>query len=251
MRLKYIVFVIMSIAICSCFQKDGKDYYDEGIVYHRTGDYKEAIEIFTEGISMNDEYANLNYLGRGMAYRKLEEFDLADQDLQKVLETEKTNSDKTNRDAYWELAWIAQGRREKDKELEFYKKALEYDPDMEPIRMTYGLVLIENGSFQEGVDVLGELINENYDHPYVFSNRALGYIKLKKYGQASKDLKKSLEMDEENPFVYKNFALLYSETNQLDLACKHINKALSLNIMDYGVRKHILEFEALKSKFCL
>jgi len=248
MRLKYIVFTIMSIIIYSCFQSDGKDCYNEGMFYYRTKDYREAIEIFTEGILMNDEHLNLNYLGRGAAYQKIEEIDLAKQDFQYILKTEKTNPDTLNRDAYWQLGWIAETKEEK---LELYEKAFKYDPRDKRLKMTYGLELIENDSVQQGVDIMDKLISENFETPYVFNNRALGLIKLKKYGQASKDLKKSLEMDSNNPFVYKNLALLYSETNQPNLACKHINKALSLDIMKYGVRKHIFEFEELKSKFCL
>jgi len=249
MRLKYVLFAaVASIIICSCFEDNGKDYYNEGMYQYKTKKYEEAIEIFTEGISLKDEYANLNYLGRGASYQKIEKFDIAKQDFLHILKTEKTNPDTLNRDAYWHLAWSVQTKEEK---LNMYKKALEYDSRDKRLKMTYGLLLIENDSVQQGVNIMDKLISENFETPYVFNNRALGLIKLKKYGQASKDLKKSLEMDKKNPFVYKNLALLYSETNQEDLACQNINKALSLDITGYGPRKHTLEFEELKSKICL
>lgn len=244
------VILLMTLVLFLCFQNNGEYYRSRGLSYYKAKNYEKAIEDFTKGISINDRHVSSNYFDRGKAYSKLEKFDLAEQDFQKVLETEKTNCSNLNRDIYWRLAWVAGARGENSKELELYNKALEYDLDNPRLRQTYALNLIENGYFREGVDILSSLVSEIDCAPYIYNNRALGYIKLGEYERASADLRKSLEIDANNPFVYRNYALLYSETERPYLACENINKALSLDIMEYGVRKHVFEFKELKYKYC-
>lgn len=250
MNFNFFFLLIMCVLLFSCQKKDGEFYYAKGNYFFNMDEFEKAIEEYSKGILLNDEFVQSNYSGRGRAYREVEKFDLAIEDIQTVLKTERSNSKKLNRNAYWDLAWIAEAKGQKFREIELYKKALKYDPKNNKLKMTYALVLIDNNEAFKGVSILDELIADQYEGSYIFNNRALGLIKLERYEEAKIDLDKSFGIDKFNPFLHRNYFYFYKDTNQLELACQSIEKALSLDVMKYGLRKHIQEFENLKADYC-
>ncbi len=250
MNYRILLIFCLSILVNSCGNKTGKEYFSLGEAKQQEGNYEASIPFFTKGIAVNDEFKFLNYYGRGSSYHKLEKYDQALEDYEEVLKTERSNPKIYNSFVYWDLAWIAEQKGERMKELQLYRKALKYDPTNKKLKMTYALNLIEVERYNDGVKILDELIEEEFQHPYLFSNRALGLIHLNRFDEATLDLEKAKEQDPDNPFVYRNYFFLYRGLGNLPLACENINKALSLDIIEYGVRKHIQDFKDLRLEYC-
>jgi tetratricopeptide (TPR) repeat protein len=246
------LIIVLNIFFCfsSCV-KNGQNYYNEGVSFSELNKFDEAIERYTKGIICEDDYKSANLLGRANSNYELGNYELALKDLNRCLLAERSNSKIVNRDTYWELASIAGATREKEKEKLFLKKALKYDPGNIELRITYALILIEQDLINEGLKIMDEIINEGYKDAFVYNNRALGLIKLEKYNIAKLDLDNSKSLDDQNPFVYRNYFLYYMGIGDKIKACKNIEKALSLDIIKYGWKKDVVEFEKLHLENCL
>lgn len=233
----------------SCAQK-GVDYYNDGLTLKNAGKYEEAIETFSKGIELVDISRSINYYGRAYCYFELKRYEEAKSDLQKSLQTEFIVNENINSDIYWLRAFIAGAEGQRDTELQFYEKAMEYAPENDGLKTTFGLVLIENGQIERAISILSEVLQDNNQDAHAYNNRAYAFILSGNTEKAKADLEASLKLDQENPILFKNFFFYYKALGDIDKACESIGTALSKNMMDYGLEKDTIELTRLKKKFC-
>lgn len=93
------------------------------------------------------------------------------------------------------LAWIYMEQGD-SRAVEIAKKAAEAAPDNADIADTYGWVLIQMGSAEDGVEVLENSMQRGKKNPTVLYHLGVGYQKLGNQAKAKKALSQALEQGE-------------------------------------------------------
>jgi len=70
------------------------------------------------------------------------------------------------------------------------------------------------GNYQQGIDLLGKVIDRAPTLPVPYINRAMAHAKLGNLKPAEDDLKRALELDPGNPVANNEYGLLYRKTGR-------------------------------------
>lgn len=241
---------ILCLITTSLKSQEGIRLYNSATQLFNEGKYLMSIDTYSHGIILNDIAKSANYLGRARCYEEIGKYAKAKRDLKSCLKMEHFNSDKINSSAYWLLALIASVEKNNKNELTYFMRAIQYDPNNDELKASFGLTLIENRKYVEALEVLTLVIQNAKNIPYAYNNRALAYISLQKYSEAKADLEISMKLDPENPFLYKNLFSYYIALGNKSKACEALEIALQKDMADYGLvtdRKQLTKF---KKKYC-
>lgn len=216
----------------------------------RQGKAEEAIKELQLGILKNDKERPAYLLAQSLCFWHLEQISKAKANLERVFETEKTNSPLINYDGYWLKGSIHEFNGEPDEEIVAYKKALSYNASHPEISVTLALALIENKKNEEGLEILNRMLAEGFEHSFIYNNKASALLNLDRLDEAKDALEKALELDAENPFVYYNYYQYYKKKGDLIKACENISIATQKNVLDYGLNNDLLFFQSIQKKEC-
>jgi len=131
------------------------DWFDKGLNFHKSGNYKEAINAYTKAIELNPQGANA-YGARGVAYDGLGNYQQAINDLNKAIQLDTA-------DAWW-----------------FY--------NVRGIIACYGL-----GNYQQAMNDFNKVIELNPQRDEGYYNVACMYSLQNRYEKACDYLKKSIQ----------------------------------------------------------
>jgi len=213
-------------------------------VYTRKKDYKKALEYIINAINIyseNTEYINT----RRRLYLKLNEPDLAKADYERILAI-----DPYFFPDYADKAKSAKEEGDIQSAIEYYKLALEFEPDnkdyinsrgwlyyelqqydsayydfdklvkLEPEYYYYyfsrAYVLDGLGRIEESIEDYTKSISFKDDYYQSYNNRGYEYYQLKKYEEAEKDYTKSIELKPDYYLHYLNRGLLYYEQEKYE-----------------------------------
>lgn len=197
--LLFLMFLISSLNSCSSHitistNKNSQYYNKMGKKAIRKGQFKEAVEHFTNAIDLNPNIKNIYYL-RGLSYLNLKEFVKAEKDFRKALDADPNNGDILNSFA---LTCLFNGKLEEA--LKYSNKSLKFD------------------EWQNGLN---------------YNTRGLIYLELNKFDKAEKDFKKAISLNNKLTMYYSNLARTYNLTNDFDDAIEVLDKAIA-NDPGYG-----------------
>jgi tetratricopeptide (TPR) repeat protein len=156
-------------------------YYNRGISYDRKGDYEEAINSFSQAIEIDPEKADF-YHNRGYAYRKVKMYTEAISDYTNAVEIGEKEiagpSDSTKGmsklvRALHNLATIKEklGGDHLGSALDYFNKAIEYDPKYSPSYNGRGLVWDRLFNFEEAIKDFSQAIYLDQHHAVYWHNR--------------------------------------------------------------------------------
>ena len=99
------------------------------------------------------------------------------------------------------------GKLEQDFEIEFYKKALEYDPENVDILVSLGDIFAKRGLVRDGLDIDKRLVRVCPNEPSFFYNLACSHSLLNELDFALEALEKAIQLG------YQNFKLIQSDSD--------------------------------------
>lgn len=179
-----------------------------GFTYFQQKEFQRANELFFQVNSIDHTYTSVYpYLAKG-----LEE----EQELEKAagIINEGIIQDKTNYQLYLIGASIELKRRNDERAEEYYKHAMELDPDNETITIQYTNFLIHQERFEETVEIIQSSLNELDADPQFYWNLAISQLELEEYEAASRAFEKSYPHFDTDPNFLKQYFLFLQEEGQ-------------------------------------
>lgn len=103
-----------------------------------------------------------------------------------------------------------------------------------------GIELIENGSYEEAIEVLDDMVNKGETAEYYYN---IGYIKTSEgdYGEAIKAFRKATQLDSLFAKAYEGMGKAYQALGQNEEAEKHLQKAADI----YMDKENVEDAEAI------
>lgn len=172
-------------------------YRQKGSALARLNRHEEAIVAYNKAILLNpSEVASL--MNRGLSKAELKKYDSAQIDMNKAAEMDTS------------IKCIAYNN------IAFFVKFAQED-------------------YEGAIDYFDKAIALMPDKGYAYNNRGYALYKLKKYKEALKDIRRSLDRDPKNSYAYRNLALVYIDQGKTTDACEALKKAKALYFTrDYG-----------------
>jgi tetratricopeptide (TPR) repeat protein len=165
-------------------------YKMRGNAYQMQKKYENAISDFTKAIEL-DQKDIASWFDRGLCYAEKKEFDKAVSDIEQAVKIDSTQAFI----AYNNIAYFVKFEQ-KD-----WKGAIEY----------FDKALAQNPTFA-----------------YAYSNRGYAKYMLGNNSDASKDIRKSIELDATNSYAFKNYALVLLAEGKRKDACTQLERAQKL-----------------------
>ena len=109
--------------------------------------------------------------------------------------------------------------------IEFYKKALETDPDNVETKSYIGFTHLTQERFNEAIIIFNELLENNPQSSYLLSNRGLARFKSGNETEGLADMKAALELPEPDAYAFRNMGIYHLEKNEKDKAITFFEKA--------------------------
>ena len=113
--------------------------------------------------------------------------------------------------------------------IEYYNKALDFNPRMTLAFHNRGLAHFANNSFGFAINDFSSALNLDPNNPVVYYNRGLAYYINNDLELAINNFNKALELDPGDIFAYYIRGDAYSEKGEYDLAIQDYSMALELN----------------------
>lgn len=165
-------------------------FYNRGLAYSRDGQYDKAIEDYTLVTSAQSESLSVNaYYYRGVAYRKQGKLDLALSDLSQVI-----RDDPQHAWAHYQRGLIYRKQKKSDLALNDYSKAIELDDTLVAAYYSRGIMRKNQRDWRAAIDDYSSAIALNPKHAEAYNNRGVAYRKLGEYDHATRDYKKAREL---------------------------------------------------------
>jgi len=182
-------------------------------------------------LQLNDRLPGA-YVSLGKLHSSVQQFDLAQQEFQRAIAIRPLDSEAVQGIA---TNYEHMGRAS-DAEAEF-KRAVALQPDNWDSINTLGRFYVRQNRFKDAIVQFRRVIELTPDNATAYSNLAGTYINLDDpavYGEAEKDLKKSIELAPSYA-AYANLGNLYMEQKRFADSAVMTRKALELNDRDYLV----------------
>jgi len=225
-----------------------------------------SLEIALQLTDKNNDKRKVNqfniYKILSAIYIRSEKIDQAEKILEKALEL--FNTAKTDPEIYFNLAFIYGKKNQQEKEIDFYKKALELNPNFTDAAVNLAVIYKKINLFDEAIKYLKPVINKDTvafqpelqlidvyiaandlenaqkiidtinpenikDNQYkseLFNKKAVISIKRKQYVEALEHLKAALKYNFWNVKVRINSGILFYEKQEFETALSEFNSAI-------------------------
>jgi tetratricopeptide (TPR) repeat protein len=152
-------------------------------------------------------------------------------------------------DAYVNAALSSSELGLKQKEEEYYKKALELDPKNPDACYNYAILLEELGRKNEAEEHYKKALELDPKNPDAYYNYAILLEELGRKNEAEEHYKKALELDPKNPDVHDNYAILLAKLGRKIEAEKYFRIAIDLDPKDARAHSNYANFLILNGRF--
>lgn len=241
-----------------------------GIMFTKNGNFKKAIDDFSEALSVKSEKLQFFdlYLERGKAYRKVGEIELSIADISMCFELQKNNTKpKILASAFSELGLSFFIKGQLEEAIDRFSKAIELDPNqalyfnyrgkantalcyfeqaeidfnqalnLDPSSLTFlhnrGLNALASGDGEEALnDIEIALQGDPENSEFIFS-KGRAYLVKKNYEQAKNLFIQSVQINK-NPEVLIELGQVLYKLNLYEEALMYTNQLLELVLDDYN-----------------
>ncbi len=152
---------------------------------------------------------------------------------------------------YHQIGNIYNSRRQHLQAMQYYRKAVELNPDDPGHRIALAEVLDSNGDFKEAESTLKNLIEQYPDNATALNNLAYMYINEdKNLDDAEKYLERALEIEPQNGAFLDSYGWLMFKKGKTEKAISYIQSAIDMigadpELFDHmgDIYRHLGEFE--------
>lgn len=214
-----------------------------GSAYSALGDWENAIDYLEEAVEVDDTVDTLFQLG--FTYFQVKEYQRANECLYKVKEMDHSYTslypylakgldeenqldkaseiieegllqDKTNYQLYLIGAEVELKRSNQVKAEQYYKLALELDPDNETISLQYTNFLLHQERYEETVEFVQKALTELDADPQLYWNLAVAQNELEEYDAARRAYDKAYPYFDTNIEFLKQYFFFLREEGQIE-----------------------------------
>lgn len=226
---KVVLFAGVVVLLTGC--GEAKKAYDKGMELAKEGKYEKSLPYFKEAIKENGEQAEY-YIGYGMALCRLNRFEAAKDEFQKVIqETDNKISKENNKQLCYGMAIAEYGLGEYDSVVEYCDKAaeIEYLDDMDcDILYTKVSALWQQGKWEKAEKVCKELIEKNKRYMDAYMVLAGIEKELGESDRAVQAYRDAIEIDKTYYDAYFKLYQQYVSAGQTDAANELLDQLVAL-----------------------
>lgn len=191
------------------------NYINLALIYTRMRNLDEGIRLLEQGLRrIPDSLVLLSRLAH--FYMRVGRFKEAFQTSQAVLKV-----DPQYLDALVISGWVKDIQGEWQESSDYFKKALEIEPENKLIRIKYAYSLGAIGRGEEAVKIYNQLKEEYPDDYRVYSDLGIVYNSLGRYEMAMENLRRAVELNP-SPETYLNYAAILERTGNLQEAIRYL-----------------------------
>ncbi len=225
------VALIAGITVLLTGCGEAKKAYDKGMELAKAGKYEKSLPYFKDAIKENGEQAEY-YIGYGMALCRLNRYELAKEEFQKVIqETDNKISKENNKQLCYGMAIADYGLGDYGSVTEYCDKALEieYLDDMDcDILYTKMSAYWQQGEWKKAEEACQELLKKN--KKYMDAYMALAGIEqnLGESDKAAQAYKDAIETDKTYYDAYFKLYQQYMAAGQTDAANELLDQLVAI-----------------------
>jgi len=217
----------MELGKISTSSPEAFKYYSEGRKYYRKGDYQKSIELMKKALTLDPEFA-MAYRTLAVSYSNSFLWKNFRESIDKAFEL----SDRVSiRERYLIQAGA---ERDLDKQIEAYKKLLEFYPDDRIGNVNLGVLYFNLEQFDKAIERFKVSIENESIGIQVYLMLAYAYGAKGMYDEAKKVLEYYLNNISDNAGIHEALSIVYLCQGEYDLALDEIEKAFSINPNDFG-----------------
>ena len=162
--------------------------------------------------------------------------------IEKRKESEKSIEDYTKAielkpdlaEAYNNRGLMYNSIREYGNAIADFNTTLELKPDLVEAYYNRGGTYYEQGNYDHAIEDCNIAIRLKPEYPDPYKNRGLAYVKMKEYNRAVEDFNKAIELNPDDADAYNNRGLAYGRNGKHDCAIEDFNRAIDLK-PDYAL----------------
>jgi len=196
-----------------------KIWFSVGKDYARKKQYADALKNFRRALSYDSTFVDI-YLNMAMIFLEMREFDSAESAYQKIVKVAPKDS------RGWQGLGFMYGiiKNDIEKGIEFYKRALETDPENNDARFGLAKLLDKAGRSEEADRIYKDALEKDPENPGILKSYGLFLFDLRRYEEAVDYLEKALPHFEDD--VDLRTALAESYRNLCEKNMTYLPKAL-------------------------
>lgn len=210
-------------------QETSDHIFQLGYLYFQKKEYTRASELFNKVKELDPSYTSVYvYLAKGY---------LEQNDEEKALEIieEGTYYDKENPLLYSMGAEASLAQGDSAAAEEYYKKALDRDPENLSITLHLSNLLIEQERFSEALALMEMKLETGEEDPQLFWNSAKAYNEEEEFEKARENYDKAYYSLKDTPLFVKEYAVFLREEGDREGFLREANRYLALNPDDLEV----------------
>ncbi len=204
--------------------ENGNTYYKRGYAYLLVKEYPLAVQDFTETLRIFPAQIGA-MLGRGVARFEMGDYVEAETDLKQYIE--KVNS---NPMAFDYMAALCFMRKDYPCSLEYYSEVIRCDSAFPDAHTNKGMIRHLLGDYEGALQDYSVAIKQTPNDKKVFNNRAAAKMLLKDYNGALRDFDQALTLDPLYADACNNRGRVKYYLGDMEGACADWQKALSFGI---------------------
>ena len=208
-------------------EKNSKSYYLLATCLSEMGKREEAIELYNQSISLDENYF-LAYYNKGICLSNLNFKEEA------IKMYDKTISLNNNFiDAYFQKGFCLYNLKKYEEALEIMDTILKLDPNYYQAYYEKGFCLLKMKRINEAIFEITKFLEKNNKFENAYFQRGYCYELIKNYSLAIKDYYKVIEINNHKNEVYFRLGICFLNKKIISDALKMFNRAIKLNRANY------------------
>jgi tetratricopeptide (TPR) repeat protein len=191
------------------------------VTWRQCGYWKNSIELSNHTLQVTKNNY-LAYNNRGIAYAKLDQYQLALEDFSAM------SSEEDYADAYYNRGIVYDNLRQYQNAIENYNKAINLHSNFIKAYNNRGTAYDNLGQYQLAIENYNKAVSLKTDNAISYFNRANIYAKIGQYLRALEDFNKAISLNKYYADAYNNRGNAYTSMGQYQLAIADYSKAISL-----------------------
>lgn len=198
------------------------DWYEKGIKFYGTGNFKEAINAYDKAIQLDPKDGE-TYIGRGAAYADLGNNQQAINDFSKAIQLNPKNVL-----AYLNRGWAYYWLGNNQQAINDFGKAIQLSPQNIDAYIRRGIAYDKSGNYQQAANDFSKATQLDPQNTSTYIKLGLAYGNLGNYQQAINAYSKAIKVYPRYAEVYYRRGLAYCKLNNEQKGIEDIKTAAKL-----------------------
>lgn len=200
-----------------------KAYFNRGLAYYELGQIGNAIEDFSQVITLHPQDAEA-YYKRGLAYYDIREYGKAIEDYNRVLQLQPQDNY-----AYHSrgLAYAASGNL--NAAIGDYTRMIQLDPNEITGYYSRGRARFHIGDYRGALDDYSQVIKIDPKNMEAYANRCSTQINLRDYQAAINDCTAAIELNPEDTVAYNNRCIAHLNLRDYQSAINDCSQSIEID----------------------